>query len=139
MSWAALLACAVMLGACSSPPPEQRLRDAMGGVQQAIEKRDAAGLSAHLADDFVGPDGMDRDGARRLALVLFRRHRNVGMTLGPPDIQVQGDHATVTFTAVLTGGAGALPESARVQHVTTGWREDGGEWRLTSAHWDRRR
>ena len=128
----------LLLGACTGTPPEQRLREAMASMQAAIEQRDAAALADHLADDFVGPDGMDRDGARRMAMVMLRRHRNVGVTLGPPDIELQDGHATVRFAAVLTGGSGVLPESARVQDVTTGWRDEGGAWRLTSADWERR-
>lgn len=126
------------LGACSRPPPEHRLREAMGSLQAAIEQRDAAALAVHLAEDFVGPDGLDRDGARRMALVMLRRHRSVGMTLGPPDIELNDGHATVRFTAVLTGGPGGLPETAGVQDVSTGWRDEGGQWRLTSAQWTRR-
>ncbi len=126
------------LGACSRPPPEQRLREAMGSLQAAIEQRDAAALAAHLAEDFVGPDGLDRDGARRMALVMLRRHRSVGVTLGPPDIELNDGHATVRFTAVLTGGAGGLPKAAGMQDVSTGWRDEGGQWRLTSARWTRR-
>jgi hypothetical protein len=134
----ALLLGVMLLVACTRTPPEQRLREAMAGMQTAIEQRDAAALADHLAEDFVGPDGLDRDGARRMALVMLRRHRSVGVTLGPPDIELQEDHATVRFSAVLTGGSGVLPESARVQDVTTGWRDEGGTWRLTSADWERR-
>ena len=134
----ALLLGALLLGACTGTPPEQRLREAMAGMQAAVEQRDAAALADHLAEDFVGPEGMDRDGARRMAMVMLRRHRSVGVTLGPPDIELQDGHATVRFSAVLTGSSGVLPESARVQEVTTGWRDEGGAWRLTSADWERR-
>ena len=134
----ALLAAWSVLAACAADPPEQRLREAMGGVQSAIEQRDAAALSTHLAEDFIGPDGMDRDGARRMARVLLRRYRNVGVTLGPPDIELRDGHAAVRFNAVMTGGSGVVPQSARVQEVVTGWREEGDRWRLTSARWERR-
>ena len=137
LAWVLLLG-ALLLGACTTAPPEQRLREAMTGMQAAIEQRDAAALADHLAEDFVGPEGMDRDGARRMALMMLRRYRSVGVTLGPPDIELQDGHATVRFSAVLTGGSGVLPESARVQDVTTGWRDEGGTWRLTSADWERR-
>ena len=64
----ALLLGTLLLGACTRTPPEQRLREAMAGMQAAIEQRDAAALADHLAEDFVGPEGMDRDGARRITL-----------------------------------------------------------------------
>jgi len=126
----------LLLAACSRTPPEQALRDTMQSVQLAMEQRDASQVEDHLADDFVGPGGMDRDGARRLAALTFLRHRDVGVTLGPLDVSVLQEHATVRFTAGLTGGSGrALPDAARLYRVETGWRLEDGDWRLTSARW----
>lgn len=125
----------LLLAACSRPP-EQALRDTMQSLQLAMEQRDASQVEDYLADDFVGPGGMDRDGARRLAALTFLRHRDVGVTLGPLDVSVLQEHATVRFTAALTGGSGrALPDAARLYQVETGWRLEGGDWRLTSARW----
>lgn len=126
----------LLLAACSRPPPEQALRDTMQSLQLTMEQRDASQVENYLADDFVGPGGMDRDGARRLAALTFLRHRDVGVTLGPLDVSVLQEHATVRFTAALTGGSGrALPDAARLYQVETGWRLEGGDWRLTSARW----
>lgn len=126
----------LLLAACSRAPPEQALRDTMQSFHLAIEQRDASQVEGYLADDFVGPDGMDRDGARRLAALTFLRHRDVGVTLGPLDVSVLQEHATVRFTAGLTGGSGrALPDAARLYRVETGWRLEDGDWRLTSARW----
>lgn len=136
--WPAItgLLVAILLVGCSRPDPEQALRDAVGQLHDAIGQRDASALDDWLADDFIGPDGMDRDGARRLALVSFMRYRDVGVTLGPLEIDLQPDHATVKFTAMLTGGSGRLlPQSARVHDVRTGWRLEDGDWRMTSATW----
>lgn len=125
-----------LLVGCSRPPPEQALRETMQSIQFAIEQRDASQVEDHLADDFVGPRGMDRDGARRLAALTFLRHRDVGVTLGPLDVSVLREHATVRFDAALTGGSGrALPDAARLYDVETGWRLVDGDWRLTSARW----
>lgn len=124
------------LAACSPTPPEQRLRESMAGLQASLEARDAAGISEWLAEDFVGPDGLDREGARRLARMMFLRHRDVGAGLGPAEVTLQEGHATVRFTAALSGGSGRmLPDAMQVFDVETGWREDDGEWRMTSARW----
>lgn len=131
----ALLAVMSTVG-CAPTPPEQELREAMSAVQSAIEARDAGRMDEWLADDFIGPDGLDRAGARRLAQAMFLRHRDVGAKLGPVELALQEGHATVRFSAVLTGGSGALvPDAARIYDVETGWRRDDGEWRLTSARW----
>ena len=132
--WAALMA-AVLLGACARTSPEQKLRTTISGLQAAIEQRDGSALQDVIADDFIGPDGLDRDGARRMAQAMFLRYRDVGASLGPLDIDLREEHATVRFTAAVTSGAGMLPDSGQVYDVETGWRLDDGEWRLVNATW----
>jgi hypothetical protein len=132
MVWACLLA----LSACSRPAPEQALRDTIAQMQSAIEARDASALDEHIAKDFIGPEGMDRKDARRLAQVVFLRNRDIGATLGPLQLAVEDAHATVRFSVALTGGSGALlPDSAQVYQVSTGWRLRDEEWELVSAEW----
>lgn len=131
-----VLAALLMQPGCKRTPPEQKLREALTSLQASVEARDASALEKSLAADFVGPDGLDRDGGRRLAQLMFLRHRDIGATLGPPQIAIQDQHANVGFTAALTGGAGGiLPDAASVHDVQTDWRMEGGEWRLISAQW----
>ena len=131
-----LCACLLALSACSRPAPEQALRDTIAQMQSAIEARDASALDEHIAEDFIGPEGMDRKDARRLAQVVFLRNRDIGATLGPLQMRVEGEHATVRFSVALTGGSGTLlPDSAQVYEVSTGWRMRGEEWELVSADW----
>ena len=134
-----LLLVASFLGAvagCARTAPEQALRETMSGLQAAIEARDADAVHELLADDFIGPEGLDREGARRLAHGMFLRYRGVGATIGPLEIRLQDQHATVRFDAVVTGGSGGLlPESGQAYDVETGWRMEDGEWRLVNAQW----
>jgi len=133
----ALAVClALMAAACGRTPPEQRLRDTMGELQAAIEKKDAAALEDVLAEDFAGPNGLDRTGARRMAQLMFLRHGAIGANVGPVAIDLQPGHATARFSVALTGSSGQLlPDAARLYDVTTGWREVDGEWRMTSVEW----
>ncbi len=136
IAWS-VVACA-LLGACDAPPPEEALRVAVSGLETAVEARDAGAIEDVLAEDFAGPDGMDRTAARRMAAVTFLRQREVGVAIGPLDVTILDDHATVRFTAALTGGSGGwMPESGSLYRVETGWRRDGGDWLLTSARWER--
>jgi hypothetical protein len=131
-----LMLVVVLASGCSRTPPEQRLRQSVESLQQGIEQRDASVLDAVLAEDFIGPDALDREGAGRIARLMFLRHRQIGVKLGPVSVQLQPGHATARFTAALTGGSGeVLPDAAQLYEVETGWREVGGEWRLTSATW----
>lgn len=132
-----LAAACMAVAGCARQAPEERLRTTVAGLQAAIDARDAGAIADHVADDFVGNDGMDRDAARRLAVAVFLRHRDVGVRIGPLDVAMTGDtHATVAFTAAASGGSGGLlPDSAQVYRVRTGWRMQDGDWRMTSADW----
>lgn len=133
--WAAFWVLLVMLAGCARTPPEEKLRQAVANLETAIEAHEVSALYDTTAEDFIGPDGLDRDGARRLAQGAFLRYRDVGVTLGPLDVALQSEHATVRFSAALTGGAGTLPDSGQVYDVETGWRLVDGEWRLVNASW----
>jgi hypothetical protein len=134
-AWLACLVLAVATG-CRREPPEQALRRQVAALQAAVAERDAGKVADLLSADFVGNGGIDREGAKRLALLHFMRHRDVGVSLGPLDIVVQGEHATVRCSVVLTGGTGGLlPESGSVRETTSGWRLEDGEWRMTSLAW----
>jgi ketosteroid isomerase-like protein len=136
--FAALLLGAVLavVAGCRRATPEQALRRDLSALQSAIEARDASKMRSFLADDFIGNDGLDRDGARRLAALHFMRNDQVGVTIGPLDVAVQDNHATVRCTAFLTGGQrGGLPDAAQIQEVISGWRLDDGTWRMTSLAW----
>ncbi|KRB04389.1 hypothetical protein ASD86_18935 [Lysobacter sp. Root690] len=127
---------ALLLSACGEQaPPEQRLRATVQQLHETIQQRDPSALEDFLAKDFVGTNGLDRLGARRMAMALFLRYRNVGVKLGPLKVQMKPGHATVSFTTALTGAAGTIPDAAQIYDVQTGWREEDGQWRLTSARW----
>lgn len=131
---AALLAMLVV--ACSRPDPEIALRESVAELQSTIEQREPAAMQQHLAEDFIGNEGLDRDGARRLAAGLLLRHRDVAIDTGPLRVALDGEHAVVRFTAMLRGGSGrVLPDAARVYDIETGWRMEDGHWRLASARW----
>lgn len=136
----AALGIAVAATACARAAPEEALRTQMGALQQSIEKRDAAAIGDTLAEDFIGNDGLDRRDAQRMAAGLFLRYRSVGAAFGPLQVRMHGDtRATVTFTVAATGGSGGmLPSEAQVYDVSTGWRDSGDGWRMTSARWSPR-
>lgn len=125
----------MLAAGCSRPPPEQALRETIAAMEAAAEARDSEALVEHLAEDFGGPDGMDRDTFRRYLALIWLRNRDVGVTLGPLDVELMGDRAKVGFTAAARGGEGLLPDRAEVYQVETGWRLENGDWKLISADW----
>lgn len=138
--WFVRAVCVVGLAACARPDAESALRKTISDLRGAIDARDASAIEEHLAVDFIGPDGLDRRVARRFVAGLFLRNRDIAAGFGPLDLQLRGDkHATVRFTAAVTGGTGGfLPESGQVYDVQTGWRFDNGRWQLTSAEWKKK-
>lgn len=121
---------------CAKDPPEAALRATIASMQQAAEARDAAALVESVSAEFAGPEGMDRDQFRRYLAVIWLRNREVGVRLGPLDVELIGDRARVDFTAATTGGEGWMPDRAQVHQVSTGWRLEGGDWKLISADWE---
>lgn len=132
----AWLLMAPVLG-CSRTSPEQAVRQQLDALQSAIDARDAKAIHGLLAEDFVGNGGMDRRGARQVALAVFLQHREIGARLGPVKIEMRGDtEAAAKFTVLATGGSGGLlPETGQVFEVETGWRLEDGKWRLLNARW----
>ncbi|MFC4727616.1 nuclear transport factor 2 family protein [Coralloluteibacterium thermophilus] len=127
------------LAGCAGDPTEAALRARLEAMRAAIEARDAGALLAPVAEDFAGRDGMDRRGLGRLARLHFLRHGDIGTTVGPVRVEVQGTRATARFEAAVTGGSGRLlPDTARLYAVTTGWRFEDGDWMLISADWEAR-
>lgn len=132
--WIGLLMAGLL--ACMRPEPEQALRDRVDLLQRGIDAGDADAIDALLADDFTGPDDLDRQGARRLAAAMFLRYRSTRARLGPLQLQMHGQsRATVRCTVALAGGSGPLPRDARLYEVTSGWRMDDGQWRVVRAEW----
>lgn len=133
----AILASAFQIAGCRSEPAEQRLRDTIDAMQAAVVERRPADFMEHVTDDFIGNQGYDRAALHNMLRVQTLRNAEIGATRGPLDIQMQGERATVRFKLVATGGAGGLlPERAQGYAITSGWREEGGEWMLFLAEWE---
>jgi len=129
-----------LLGACHHTPDEQRIRDAIAAMQQAVESGKPRDFMAYVARDFTGEEGtVDHDGLANILRVEVLRNERAGVTLGPIDIEMQGDRAVVHVTATLTGSAGGLlPDRASVYAITSGWRREGSDWRCYNASWEQK-
>lgn len=133
------MAVAVLAMACARTPPEQRLREQLSQMQAALEQRDARSFMEGVAEDFSGNGGMDRAALQQLVRAQVLANASIGVTLGPADVQFQGDRASVRFSAVSTGGSGRfVPDQAGAWEITSGWRDEDGQWRLYYADWKRR-
>lgn len=130
-----LISMAGLLAGCSRQPPEQALRNTIAQMQAAAEEHKVDALFDPIAEDFAGSDGMDRQTFRRYVTAINLRNQQLGLQLGPMDVKLYGERATVAFTAAASGGAGWMPERVQVYQVETGWRMENGDWKLVSARW----
>ena len=132
-----LFAIVAILAACQRESPEQALREQVHRMQAAAEARDPSAFIDAVAEDFSGNSGMDRAALHNLLRMQLLGNAKVGVTTGPLQVEMQGDRARVSFSAVLTGGSGRfLPDAAQSYAITTGWRLEDGDWRLYYAQWE---
>lgn len=134
-----MLALMTVVAACSRPPPEQRLREQLAAMQAALEAREPRTFMEGVAEDFSGNGGIDRAALQQVVRAQVLANASIGLTLGPAEVELQGERATVRFSVLSTAGSGRLlPDRAGAWDVTTGWREEDGQWRLYYADWKRR-
>ncbi len=131
-----LVVLALVVGGCTRDPPEQRLREAVAGMQAAVEAGDAKGFMRGVAEDFSGNAGTDRAGLGQMLRGHLVLNRKVGIQTGPLSVEIRGATAVVRFTVVLTGSGGRLlPERGQLQTISSGWRDVDGHWQLYHAQW----
>jgi ketosteroid isomerase-like protein len=137
---AIVLLMALLLPACSRTPDEQRIRNAITAMQQAVQAHQPREFMSYVSADFTGEDGtVDRQGLANILRAEVLRNDEVGVILGPVDIQMQGSRAIVRVTATLTGGSGGLlPEHGAIYAITSGWKKDGSDWRCYNASWEQK-
>lgn len=140
MKWMCLTLAMLAIAGCHRTPDEQRIRDTVVAMQAALEARDPRSFISHVSADFTGNDGqVDRNGLHNLLRAQVLRNDAIGVTLGPIDVELQGDRATVRVTATFTGGSGGLlPERGSIYSITSGWKREGGEWRCYNAAWQQK-
>jgi hypothetical protein len=135
-----LLAVPIALAACARKPDETRIRDAIAAMQQAVQAHQPRDFMAWISADFAGQDGtVDRRELANILRVEVLSNDKVGVTLGPIDVDLQGDRATVHVVATLTGGSGGLlPEHGAIYAITSGWKRDGRDWHCYNASWEQK-
>ncbi len=126
----------LLLAACSRPDAEQRLRAEFDAMKTAAVERRVGDFMDGVSADFTGNDGADRVALHNMMRLQVLGRSSVGVITGPLEIEMQDATATVRFSAVLSGGSGRfVPDSAQAYSVTSGWREESGEWRIYYAQW----
>lgn len=133
---ALMLAGALSLAACARSDPEKELRATIAQMATAIEKREPAAFLEAVAEDFTRESSaFGKQDARRLLAGLMLRNARIGITAVVSDVKIQGQRATAKVRVLATGGDGLLPERGQAWDFDTGWRLEGGQWRVFNAEW----
>jgi hypothetical protein len=128
---------ALIFAACSRPPDEVRIRDAIAAMKDAAEARSAAGVLDNIAGDFTGQNGeVDHARLARILKIEFLRKDGIGVALGPISVEVDGDRATAKFEMTLSDASQRwLPSGSEAYAVVSGWRREGSGWICYNASW----
>lgn len=133
---AMLVFCLLAVAACGREDAETALRSQVQASIDALAEREHGAFMDTVADDFVGPEGMDRPGVSQMARVYFLRYRQIRLIAGPLRVEMADKRARVSFAAVLVGGQnGLLPDQAQAWQVDSSWRLVGDDWRMIALEW----
>ena len=136
-SFVALLLIAAF-SACSPPlTVSQQVIAAIREMETRIENGERRPFISHVAEDFNGQNGqLNRQELQRLVIYQLNRHQRLHAQLFPINVTETGEEeASATFRALITGGPGWIPDQGQLYDFETFWRDEGGEWKLTSANW----
>ena len=131
------LAVLLTFAACSRPPDEERIREAIRTMQAAAEAHNASGVLDFIAEDFTGNNGeVDRDGLLQLLKLQLLNAGAFAAEARGISIDVDEDRATAKFDLVVSDRSRRwLPSGGETYKVVTGWRREGSRWICYNATW----
>jgi len=134
------------LFSCAAGSDDNGILRMMRRIQTLVEKRDTAGISALISDDYRDFEGRDREATRTLIEGHFKEKRGIVVHLLGTEIApgpVEGE-AVVGTDVVLSSGAGFLLRKAvrfagelfrfelRLRKTREGWRVVSARWNSSS-------
>lgn len=129
---------------CHKETEEEKIKNLIAGIQKAAGEKDTRTVLGYLSKTYHDPQGNNYDGIKGLLLFYFMRHQQVHVYVPNLDISIENNAAKSSFQAVLTGaGEDAeaakrlLPESLGVYDFSVFLQKESGEWKITSAKWER--
>lgn len=116
--------------------PEDEVRQLIGQMVAAGEKRDPQGVVEGLHDAFRGPSGSDKQQVKQLLLGQFFRAQQV-VVMNPLLDVTASSPTTVHFKGTFVFARdGASPDASRYEIEGDAEKADG-EWKIVSASWNR--
>ncbi len=134
----------LLFPACHKETEENRVRETIAGVQQAVEEKKIPSVLEHVSKAYRDPQGNDYDGIKGLLAFYFFRHQKVRVFIPSIDVTVTGTTAKALFQAVLTGNetgeaarSAVLPDTLGAYDFEVQFKKEEDRWEVTSARWGR--
>lgn len=133
------LMCFGVAGCGSSEPDKVRINNAIEAMARAVEEGEPEPFLERVAQDFTGHGGRwDRQRVRQYILArTLQSGESPDIDLDDISIELLGDRARATVEVRISNADRWLPQRGAHYRFDTGWRVDGGEWRIIRADWER--
>jgi hypothetical protein len=139
-----VLALALVLPACSSPPesPEAQIRALIARAEKAAEEKDIASLKEMISDDYTGGEGENKQTIVRIVSYHLLRSKSIHLLTQIANIDLQDTrHADVRVFLAMAGRAIAgfdqvsrlRADLYRIDFSLIA--EQPKDWKVTSAEW----
>ncbi|MFU8820659.1 MAG: hypothetical protein ACNA8G_03790 [Gammaproteobacteria bacterium] len=130
---------ALLAAGCGQPhsDTEARIRATLAAAEVAAESGDFSALAERVAGDYADRAGRDR---RTLLLVLrglLLRYPRLELIVTVREIEVLSPQVARVRLEVLAAGAGSAGLSADAFPMVLSLRDEGDDWQVTRAEWDR--
>jgi hypothetical protein len=139
VQWSILTLLVVLLTvSCSKPlTTSQQVIAVIRDMEARIEEGERRPFMNHVAEEFDGQNGqMTRDNLRGMVIYQLNRYQRLNAQLLPIRVTEPGEGlADANFRALITGGAGWLPENGQLYDFETHWIRQNGDWLLLKASW----
>lgn len=132
----------LLLVGCSRPDSAEQIIIAnITAMEAGIEQKDPDPVLDRIHENFSARSGTDKLWVKRTMAFYMLRHSNIEIVTSGMAIEYtpesDPDTARASFSALVTGGKGLIPEQGAVYHIETEWRLHNDEWQLIYADWRR--
>lgn len=133
---------AAALYACSASDPEAAIRKRLADAEAAAEARDTGFFRGLLAEGYRDHRGNDRDGMINTLRGYFLTHSSIEIVSRVDEVTMTSADAAraVVYAGMLGQRAGEpvlLGTEGELYRIEVDLVDEGGEWRVVRASWDR--
>lgn len=142
ISFAALLAIALALGACGKPnDPERQIRELLQSAETSIEKKDIGPVRGYISERYTDEDGRDRRAIDGLLRLYVLRNEHIHLLTRVSDISFPGKKLArvALYVAMAAQPIAHAEDLTRLQadlyRFELDFAEEDKSWHLISARW----